>query len=234
MKLALCFSGQPRTFKSAYPKIKEHILDKFDCDVFIFTFDKKDSSSIGLLNSWRYQDEGTIEEYLSLYKPKVARVEPYTDEMESYLAELEVKYKTQRSDNYFRRYIAMLYGIIVVNVMKNYKQPEYDYTIRIRPDISLTKFELPKGNLLIDHHGNGSSPNAVGDCFACGKTNEMNIYCNLSNIYEDYYNAGVPLNTEVLLEHHLKTHKLDYEVSHFVDKIIRPQSSVLSKEGFTG
>jgi hypothetical protein len=128
----------------------------------------------------------------------------------------------------------MLYGIASVNAMKNYYKKEYDYTIRIRPDVLLTEFQLPKDNLSIDHYGNGKNNDAPGDCFACGKTPQMDIYCNLGNYYDYYYQNGIPLNTEVLLEHHLKTNQLNYEISHFVDKIIRPSSSELGQEGFKG
>lgn len=38
MKIALCISGQMRTFERAYPSIKRHILDPLSPDVFIHTW----------------------------------------------------------------------------------------------------------------------------------------------------------------------------------------------------
>jgi len=41
MKMALCFSGQPRTMEYCYPSIKKHLLDVYDLDVFVCSDDQK-------------------------------------------------------------------------------------------------------------------------------------------------------------------------------------------------
>lgn len=38
MKIALCFSGHPRTFEECFSNIKSNIIDKYDCDIFISTY----------------------------------------------------------------------------------------------------------------------------------------------------------------------------------------------------
>ncbi len=66
MKLACCISGQPRCFKSAYKSLKENILDHFDCDIFISTWSKEETLELGRNASWRYEDEGSLDEFRDL------------------------------------------------------------------------------------------------------------------------------------------------------------------------
>ena len=55
MKLALCFSGQPRTFEKSFIQIRDKILNKYDCDIFISTY---------------YYNEEISNKIISLYNPK--------------------------------------------------------------------------------------------------------------------------------------------------------------------
>ena len=42
MKIALCFSGQPRSYEKGYEYYKKNLLDHYDVDVFIHTWDTDD------------------------------------------------------------------------------------------------------------------------------------------------------------------------------------------------
>lgn len=42
VKLALCFSGDTRTYDKCFDSIKNNLLDKFDCDVFISSYEVTD------------------------------------------------------------------------------------------------------------------------------------------------------------------------------------------------
>ena len=55
MKLALCFSGESRTFEKCIGNITEKLLSKYDCDVFISTY---------------YESEEISKKILKLYNPK--------------------------------------------------------------------------------------------------------------------------------------------------------------------
>lgn len=231
MKLAVCISGQPRFFKSSYPSLKKHVLDKYDCDVFIFTWKKTDNSEVGLMNSWRYPDEGTIAEYIDLYKPKAFLSWDYSDAVEKHYVTLENKYGLIRQDNPVRRYLAMLQGIEMSFSLSqrkyvdlNFFQEPYDFYVRTRPDVIYKDFHLPTNKkMLIDHYGNGLHPNATGDVLAIGNRYEMSRYSWLSDWVERYAKQGLSPDTQILLEHHLKSQVTDYEICHFVEQIIRPQ-----------
>lgn len=227
MKLAVCLSGQPRMFKSSHPSFKQHILDKYDCDIFIFTWENK----IGQIErnaSFRYKDEGTIGEYISLYRPKSSEVKNYTKEIEEYLVGKEKEYGVIREDNYVRRYLAMLYGIFKANELaRQYSESfkiKYDYMLRCRPDAEYSSFELLEKNLVIDHYGNGRYEDAPGDVFAYGKPEAMDEYADLHNCINKYVKEEkILLNTEILLEHHLKKRRIEYGICRHVANIYRPK-----------
>ena len=76
MKVAICFSGMPRNFKSVYDSHKKNIFDvlkenNFNYDIFIHTWDNK-------INYPKYMpDEGNINEIVNLYKPVSYRQDIY-------------------------------------------------------------------------------------------------------------------------------------------------------------
>jgi hypothetical protein len=227
MKLAVCLSGNPRQFKSSYPSFKKHILDQYDCDVFLFTWDNKLNTPFDQFGSFRYQDEGTLDEYVDLYKPKSKLLQLYTFETEKFFVEKEKEYNFIRSDNYVRRYIAMLYGIRQANRLRQEYELannlKYDYILRCRPDVEYSSFKLEECSLMIDHYGNGRFPNAPGDVFAYGKSEAMDIYSDLCRYVGDYFREGVEINTEVLLEYHLRKNKIDFGICRHVAEINRPK-----------
>ena len=55
MKLALCFSGHPRTYTHCFDSIKKNLLDKYDCDTFLSTYNST---------------ENINDDLIRLYKPK--------------------------------------------------------------------------------------------------------------------------------------------------------------------
>ena len=61
MKIALCFSGQPRSYEKGYEYYKKNLLDHYDVDVFIHTWDTDDMDWFG---------------YVSLYKTGHYQIHP--------------------------------------------------------------------------------------------------------------------------------------------------------------
>ena len=56
MKIALCLSGQPRSFEKGYEYHKKNLLDQYNVDVFIHTWESDDSK--------KYVDLYEPEEYI--------------------------------------------------------------------------------------------------------------------------------------------------------------------------
>jgi hypothetical protein len=228
MKVALCLSGQSRMFKSSYESLKSNILDHYDCDIFIDTW-KFANMKQGFRLSYKYPEEGTLEELFELYQPKVLNIERFDEAFETICLNFESLISSRqggRDDNFVRRYYAMLYKIYNCNKIKNEYSAKfrinYDIVIRSRLDTLYTsKINLiPNTDLIADIYGNGISQ--AGDIFAYGNTNDMNIYSNLFLELMNYFNQNIEINTIVTLPYHLHknipNHKL---INHNLD-IIRP------------
>ena len=120
MKIAICLSGQARMFKHTIDSLKKHVLDLYDCDIFIdtwkFNLHKEDTNSF-----YRYSDGGTLEELFELYNPCVLNIENFNKNFEKACIDFEnaaAKIDGYRQDNYLRRYYAMLYKIYNCNKIK--------------------------------------------------------------------------------------------------------------------
>ena len=53
IKLALCFSGDTRTYNNCFDSIKNNLLNKFDCDVFISSYEVNDEITNNILNLYK-------------------------------------------------------------------------------------------------------------------------------------------------------------------------------------
>lgn len=237
MKVAISISGQARMFKSSYLSFEKYILKNLDCDIFIDTWSyelSKKCEEFSISDSWRYTDEGDIEEFKNIYNPVVFKLEEYTDEKEKFFVEKSRLLSPNiRADDFVKRYLCMLYKIqSAQNLVNDYSEKnniQYDIVIRTRSDVEYKDFltsdllhKLKDGNLLIDSYGNGR--NRCGDVLAIGLLKDMDSYCNLYNYIEQYKQNGIEVNTEIALPHHLKANNINYEIINLIHGIIRPKS----------
>ena len=78
MKIALCFSGQPRDIDIIYPIIKQTILDSNDVDVFVHTWwdpDNLSHNSVIPDRTHKTFSTDAIDKIKNLYQPKRIMVE---------------------------------------------------------------------------------------------------------------------------------------------------------------
>lgn len=168
MKLALCFSGDTRTYLDCFDSIKKNLFDRYDCDVFISTYETDEETKANLFN---------------LYNPKKCNIhnkESITNLVTSYIEQLNtvkwlhcdvsdlcfdnIKYM-YGIENYFFNYnnyesnfiyrnlsvesVCQFFGIHDVSKLcKEYMMSynvNYDYILRIRLD------NIIYGNFLIHH-----------------------------------------------------------------------------------
>jgi hypothetical protein len=68
MRVAVCISGELRTYKENYESLKKNILDPYDADVFLSSWNTTSAQD-------KYNNKITLpiskRELLDLYKPKV-------------------------------------------------------------------------------------------------------------------------------------------------------------------
>lgn len=206
-KVALCISGHLRTFESNFKTIKEHILDKLDCDVFIHTWDmlgapfRAGDSNLHITDTKRYVN--TIQH---LYQPKKLIIEGSKQFNVPPIMH-------QRSDGHrdIVGILSMFYKIEECNKMRKEYEEEnnikYDFVIRFRADLWMDgpipiDSRTTTNHLYLPIYGNFGG---ACDQIAFGSPAIMDKYCSLFSNIEKYLHAGCPLNPEKLLLFHLET-----------------------------
>lgn len=161
-KLALCFSGDPRTYKKCFESIKFNLLDNFDCDIFISTYETTSEIKDDILNLYKpklfnFHDRNNIikigYEYLeNLEDIKLNKTEYFPNTIkETDIDNLEFK---NNYEDYFFNYdtyenkfeytqlsvntLCQFFGIFdVSNLCREYmleSKTSYDYILRLRLD----------------------------------------------------------------------------------------------------
>ena len=144
MKIAIQLFGHLRTYKKCYPALKKHLLDRYDCDIFMHTWDTIDHST----KTWHKNrsknplkkiDENTLK---NLYHPKALKIEKQIPK------DLGVLTANNRKISIFGIH-SMFYSMKSVNDLRQkYEQDnafKYDFVVFIRPDILLLEdFEIEK------------------------------------------------------------------------------------------
>lgn len=141
-KIAVQLYGHLRTFEKCAPALKKHLLDKYDCDVFIHTWNKTEHTS----RSW-YKSEvrnnplevgekvrRTIDKLYSPTGIKIDDSDMFAD-VEGHFgthSDIQISLKGMKS---------MTYSLYQTNRLREKYQSEagtkYDYVLSTRPDILL-------------------------------------------------------------------------------------------------
>ena len=238
MKVALCLSGQPRVVEVGYQKLKATILDNNDVDVFIHTwFDQDNLSTESVIpgREGHQLDPGAIDKLIQLYQPKKILVEkPKTwdrhfeypqktfEKAHTWALEIPGDNPLERAKAYLDNTThCMWYSIMRSNLLKEEYSTEtnthYDFVIRNRmdyaPHVAITFSEPPDDDSAVYYQHNPDHPDGmIGDWFAMGSTNAMNVYSSMFNCLgqlvrqcnkEDGYWCN-----ELILKHHLKNNSI--------------------------
>lgn len=205
MRVAICFSGMPRSFKTVYESHKKFIFDVLseqgiEYDIFIHTWDNKVKYPKYL------SDEGTVEELIELYKPTSYNVEIYDDKK---INELLNDSKVNEYHEYIdhnndlnnisdwvggglltNNTISLFYGLNESNNLRINSGLKHDIIIKTRFDnIMFDKLNIatlsneentvycPMGYEPDDKERLGT----VNDILAVGDEHSMNVYMSLYN-----------------------------------------------------
>jgi hypothetical protein len=215
-RIALLFSGQPRSIKQSYPAFKKHVIDQ-NISVDVFAFFWWDASKIGEYQTdhairsvdprkWSKWEADAIESFIGLYSPVKMNTEK------------EFAFDSMDHDIYntpfARETVSMYNSYFMVNQMKQLHEKnhgfKYDWVIRSRPDFRLNKDipldQLDNEKLYVVEAGIPTDGNRAIDCnFAFSNSENMDVYCNLFNNIEEYIlnDCAGPVVGEPLLFHHL-------------------------------
>ncbi len=214
MKIAICISGQPRSFKQSYISLKEYFLNNYNCDVYFHTWKTPyfESTNFGFGNTQYSLTEDSYNDLIQLYNPK------------KYILEQPIifdasGYKCPIWRQPLNNTLSMFYSLY-----KSFQliEEEYDYVVRTRFDIDYSKFnlELPKKGIILPEWNTDLRVKHRGyyDVFAIGQQRYMKIYSEvfsniisyitndesfLSFLSEGWPGQDSPLRNEYLLKWHL-------------------------------
>tara|TARA_Y100000389_G_scaffold194379_1_gene224289 strand:+ start:2695 stop:3462 length:768 start_codon:yes stop_codon:yes gene_type:complete len=204
MRIALCFSGQPRFIDKVAPIIKENIIGDYNVDVFAHLwFDEELQSKpykFGGAGGWRNQriESNAIDDFKKQYNPKDLLVQSSKKFLNSYLSdnyEASLKrYKRGAIDNPEEPDFAIrdvnnitsyYYSLMKVCLLKKEYEYEhdfkYDMVIKIRTDsivhnkIDYESFAKVKNTVF--YSGNqGQSDGMINDWFNFGSSKTMDVF----------------------------------------------------------
>lgn len=224
MKIALCFSGQPRYLDEGYLQIYKNILVKYNVDIFVHTWwDEKMSNKQMTLNSllsygrkyiWKPNTLELIEKY---YSPK------------KILHQHQIEFETYSNVNYElctpKNVHSMFYSIEKSNQLKSDYEIEnnfvYDAVIRCRFDIQFNKFEVDLLDIDLNYiNCYNLSYGFPNDQFAISTSKNMNKYSSVYSNLEKYQKDGwTGFIGERLLKHHLDLNDLNWKNPDLIGKL---------------
>jgi len=185
MKVAILYSGLPVIDQEIFDNHKIHILDLYDCDIYLHTY-----------SGFKDLDANKAVEII---KPKSYRVEDWAAVENGFVQrseKIENKYDETKLINVFSMFykVEQCFNLIA--------DTSYDIVIRNRLDIkfdaplSIEKNEsvnVPQGG---DHHG------GLLDQFGYGSIKNMSMYCSVYSQLDEYISEGFVFHPESLLRHH--------------------------------
>jgi hypothetical protein len=193
-------SGQPRSYRKAFPFIKTNLLDRYDVDVFAHAW-RPEGANLGI-----YVDLQEI------YKPiNFITEEKLSDGINSDLAVPNASHPANFCTS-------MFYSIYRSNEFRLRRETllnkKYDFVIRCRYDFALNKkidFEsLEKGKIYVSKDTDGPNP-LLNDQFAIGDSESMNVYSSTFLFLRWHYNRNVSLCGHSMLESQLRHFNISVE-----------------------
>ncbi len=192
MKVAVCISGQMRSFEKCYSNIYENIIKPNNADVFIHTWYDENNLRIEGVDPKRhniYYEKGDDVKVIDLYKPKSYLIEtpiyfrnPNIKIPEKYIERIKTMRQNNIKDESIHHSYSMFYSIFKCNQIKeeySYKNNiYYDCVIKIRFDIRPTEPLLCLNyDMNYIYYAEINQPDElISDWINMGSTEIMNIY----------------------------------------------------------
>jgi hypothetical protein len=205
MKIALCFSGQPRSWKAGYEYYKRNLLDKHDVDVFIHTWD-----TLGM--EWY----NAVKEY----QCRNYKIDPTITGDADFTAKYTNTPNAEKWPPAFT--VSALYSTLrccLLKIDKEILTQQYDWVIKTRFDFALSAEipfdQLEKGKLYMPPCRYKAWGDWLGnDQFAVGDSDTMNKYMTTYLRMDRYYNMGVEMIGEEMLRANLLDNNLKNSITY--------------------
>jgi hypothetical protein len=220
MKIALLLTGFVRSYLNNFNSLKVNIIDKYNTDIYISTWNKTQS----IINSG--YDDYDINSVINIYSDKLK--DYIILDIDKYYADkINITFQS-RSDDVFKinnraiehgsRWVERLRDQwYIVNNGFNLISNNYDYIIRTRFDVLINNFNLIPVDFVIP----APHPiNVYNDHFAYGNYDNMKIYCDLySNIEKLYIDYNIDIsNAEYMLKFYIENY---HKINTYIDSTIK-------------
>jgi len=205
IRIAACISGQPRSFEKGFEYINKNLLSKYDVDVFYHTW-KKDKTDYAKLES--------------LYKPKNSIVDDPLPDLS-----FETKYPRIPNSKFPAYFTMSAFNSIykASKIREKYESAnnfKYDWVVRLRFDYALNAtpdFSLDNSKLYVPNCRMVIERDFCNDQFAFSSSDIITKYCRTFLNIQKYYDEGVIMIGEDMLQANLKHYNLVGENLVYVD-----------------
>lgn len=190
MKIALCFSGQPRAFQQGHDYYQQNLLRQYDVDVYV--------------HSWSTDRDHEI---IDLYDPVAYKFEPQVSANLDRYTRHPMPLKHPKISVY-----SMYYSMNQCRLLLEQSERQYDWVIRSRTDYALntcfdfTQFDPTKMHIPDDVVP--ESRDTGNDQFAFSNQSNMIKYMSTFDSIDQYYDQGCVFNFENLMQANLQQHNL--------------------------
>lgn len=208
MRVALCLSGKPKSYKAGYEYHKRNLLDHHDVDVFIHTWKDNDNDLDFLIDNYRPKRIITTDTF-------------NTDNLK--------KYPDIHPNWPAKNVVHMFYSIFRSNLEKKIYELEsgftYDAVIKSRFDYALNRTlpldSMEAGKIYVpeDMVKGRIPPDGIicNDQFAFGDSPTMDIYSNTFWMIDLANSLNCPMGGEDLLSANLQLHGLVRNKMIYID-----------------
>lgn len=196
MKVALCYSGAIRTLPDLLDNHIDFLIKKYDCDVFLETWDVYGYGGHKLKYEWDEIDiipQNIVDLILDKLNPVYYNFENYRKK-ETEFSEFENSY--YYGHPYCTNILSMFYKIKQCHLALDNHNKEYDIVLRLRPDLEFNKsveFQFPQKNTLYVNKNGAWNSQIIVDQFFYGSKEVMDLVCNTYDKLHDMFSKGLAL-----------------------------------------
>ena len=234
MKIAVCLSGHVRTFELAQKSLRRNVLDKYDCDVFLSTWENMGNIRYATHYKTGFDETDeriNIDRIKDVYKPVSLLIE---DGLSKDIEKIKKPFefiKTRNGAN-MDQTISMFYKMWNCNELKKKYEQEhnikYDLTFRCRFDVYINNVNMEMSTKEVQFI---SGHCGFNDIVFVGPSNHMNDVCDLYTILS----PNIPFiefeNAEQILHDHVVNNEIPYKISSAVDYYFIKPAGVFSSQG---
>jgi hypothetical protein len=197
MRVALCISGMPRSFKRCVDQLRRNFLDIYQPDIFISTWRSE-------LRDETFPESDTAEELIELLQPKKFDIEIFNKARQESFETNPFKSFSDQAGRSVSRMIPMYYKVFLADthrfIYERENKIQYDVVVRARSDLLFqapVALEVVPPNVVAFPIKNSTSH--VNDQFWYSSPETATQLAGLYYAIPDLWYSGVLIHGEALL-----------------------------------